>query len=357
MERTDFLARISQRELLQKDASADWATLAKKYPYASLVQLLNFQSKKECQQSEVDTLRLHFEHPLHYNAVLESYHPTIITAQKKQANRKEEIESLLSSKKGADKKEEKASLAGKKKVRLPKEKVIAATAVTATATAVVAKSLKKETETVKEERVEEQPKEAKVEKQVVEVVIEKTAHTVADDNKTTVANNTAAAVEAPSNSNEDVLELIKDLPEENPIKKSQDQAELVTDTTEAPVVESEDPQDLMVMMSFTDWLHHFKSKKESEEADKKGRDAIRSAWQKEKLAEAMDDEEDVVPDDIFEKAMKSVSFGDGLVTEPLAELYVQQGKTDKAIELYKKLSLLNPQKSTYFADRIKDLRL
>ena len=156
---------------------------------------------------------------------------------------------------------------------------------------------------------------------------------------------------------EDVLELINKFPDVNPLKKAtldfSPKEETPTPTAEKPT----EPQHLMVMMSFTDWLNFYKTKSENEAADKKGRDAIRSAWQKEKLAEAMDDEEDVVPDDIFEKAMKSVSFGDNLVTEPLAELYAKQGKIDKAIELYKKLSLLNPEKRTYFASKIKNLHL
>jgi pentatricopeptide repeat protein len=44
-----------------------------------------------------------------------------------------------------------------------------------------------------------------------------------------------------------------------------------------------------------------------------------------------------------------------LISESLAEILAKQGKTDKAIEMYKKLSLRNPEKNSYFADRIKDL--
>ena len=47
---------------------------------------------------------------------------------------------------------------------------------------------------------------------------------------------------------------------------------------------------------------------------------------------------------------------DTVVTEAMAEVLVQQGKAGKAIEVYKKLSLLNPAKSTFFAAKIDQLK-
>ncbi len=43
-------------------------------------------------------------------------------------------------------------------------------------------------------------------------------------------------------------------------------------------------------------------------------------------------------------------------TEAMAEVLIMQGKKDKAIELYQKLSLLNPAKTAYFAAKIHQLK-
>lgn len=46
---------------------------------------------------------------------------------------------------------------------------------------------------------------------------------------------------------------------------------------------------------------------------------------------------------------------DEIVTEAMAEAYLQQGKSNKAREIYQKLSLLNPEKSAYFAAKLEQI--
>ncbi|MEX6687165.1 hypothetical protein QTN47_06645 [Danxiaibacter flavus] len=45
-----------------------------------------------------------------------------------------------------------------------------------------------------------------------------------------------------------------------------------------------------------------------------------------------------------------------ILTETMAEVYIKQGKILSAINLYKKLSFLNPDKTTYFAAKIKQIK-
>ena len=45
-----------------------------------------------------------------------------------------------------------------------------------------------------------------------------------------------------------------------------------------------------------------------------------------------------------------------VMTETMAEVFLQQGKKNKAKEIYVKLSLLNPDKSAYFAAKLENLK-
>lgn len=54
-------------------------------------------------------------------------------------------------------------------------------------------------------------------------------------------------------------------------------------------------------------------------------------------------------------AKKSVEDNDTIVSETLANIHIDQGNTEKAIRIFKKLSLLYPDKSAYFAALVKNL--
>ena len=53
--------------------------------------------------------------------------------------------------------------------------------------------------------------------------------------------------------------------------------------------------------------------------------------------------------------LKSLVESDELISETLANIYAEQKKYDKAVDAFKKLSLKYPEKSAYFALRIKEI--
>lgn len=88
------------------------------------------------------------------------------------------------------------------------------------------------------------------------------------------------------------------------------------------------------LRKFTDWLKHMKNVPPSNE--------------------------DLGTDPELETAIQGIAQTSNeakeIVTETMAEVLVKQGKIDKAIQLYIKLSFLNPDKSAYFASKIQILK-
>lgn len=118
---------------------------------------------------------------------------------------------------------------------------------------------------------------------------------------------------------------------------------------------TDEEKSLMVMMSFTEWLLHFKKTAQKQKEEKKDQKALKTMWQKEKLAAAIEEENEEIPENVFEMAVNSITKEDGLASESLADIYIKQGKYDKAIEMYRKLSLRNPKKNVYFARKIEEI--
>ena len=77
-------------------------------------------------------------------------------------------------------------------------------------------------------------------------------------------------------------------------------------------------------------------------------DIIERFLQKENLRIAVDEGADIK--DVIISA--ELDEEDDMVSEELAEVYLGQGLNDEAKEIYRKLSLLNPEKSIYFAKLI-----
>ena len=64
-------------------------------------------------------------------------------------------------------------------------------------------------------------------------------------------------------------------------------------------------------------------------------------------------EEGEVDNDVCIEA--DIDDEDDLVSEELAEIYLAQGLKNEAVEIYRKLSLLNSEKSAYFAEKIENI--
>ena len=88
------------------------------------------------------------------------------------------------------------------------------------------------------------------------------------------------------------------------------------------------------MLKFTDWLKKMKNAK----------------------PENVVVEEDPELDKVISNIATASNQSKEIVTETMAEVFAKQGKIEKAIQLYIKLSFLIPDKTTYFAAKIKELK-
>ncbi|MEP7253498.1 MAG: hypothetical protein ABI683_14000 [Ginsengibacter sp.] len=87
------------------------------------------------------------------------------------------------------------------------------------------------------------------------------------------------------------------------------------------------------MKSFTDWLKSMK-----------------------KLQPASLPVQNSLAEDIIQSAAEVSNIDTEVLTEAMAEVLIKQDKKEKAIEMYNKLSLINPSKSAYFAAKIESIK-
>ncbi|NIG53988.1 hypothetical protein [Chitinophaga sp. Cy-1792] len=102
------------------------------------------------------------------------------------------------------------------------------------------------------------------------------------------------------------------------------------------------------MKSFTSWLRQIKD-------NFTGRNS--KDWYHQQLNKIYDeDTEPEISETVEKMAMNSIIINNDIVSETLAEIWVRQQQYQNAIQIYKKLSLLNPDKNAYFAQKIKELK-
>lgn len=67
-------------------------------------------------------------------------------------------------------------------------------------------------------------------------------------------------------------------------------------------------------------------------------------------------EQNTLAEDIIQSAAEVSNIDTEVLTEAMAEVLIKQDKKEKAIEMYNKLSLINPSKSAYFAAKIESIK-
>jgi hypothetical protein len=103
------------------------------------------------------------------------------------------------------------------------------------------------------------------------------------------------------------------------------------------------------MKSFTSWLKDIKNTFSEKAATKQ--------QYHQQLKGSYEDFDPEVSETVEKMAMASITLTDDVVSETLAEIWARQQQYQRAILIYQKLSLLNPNKSAYFAQKIKELQL
>jgi hypothetical protein len=167
----------------------------------------------------------------------------------------------------------------------------------------------------------------------------------------------------------DYLSLLANEPakdEEHPVPTSIEETEeeaVIVEEAAKVVVEVKPVEAPPSNLSFGDWLHFIKdhtvpqakaiTKEQKVEAEKPDPNVL--------INKFIAAEPRIVPQkaEFFSPAnasRKSMMDDEEIVSETLAKVYAAQGNIPKAIRIYEKLSLLNPEKSTYFAAQIEFLK-
>ena len=83
-----------------------------------------------------------------------------------------------------------------------------------------------------------------------------------------------------------------------------------------------------------------------------------TAWLKsmKRLHPSNPGDQDAATEKLIQSAAEESNINTEVLTEAMAEVLIKQDKREKAIEMYSKLSLINPSKSAYFAAKIERIK-
>lgn len=167
---------------------------------------------------------------------------------------------------------------------------------------------------------------------------------------------------AAPNTDVPVVEKEMDLPDtEIPVNKESDFQEQKPGA-EFPV--SENNEDISLSFEPLHTIDYFASQgikitEEALENDQLGKQVKSfTAWLKsmKRLHPGQVPEQNEVIEKIIQSSAEASNQNANVLTEVMAEVLIKQGKEEKAIEMYQKLSLINPSKSAYFAAKIESLK-
>jgi hypothetical protein len=197
---------------------------------------------------------------------------------------------------------------------------------------------------------------------------------------------TEGTTEIPSEISPDAQEEIigskeTDIEDENLVRQYSEKETLTEEEDIDPSLENEESQELSISMpplpdlnqqptetelSFQPYhtVDYFASQGIKYASEEKSKDRFSTQlrsfteWLKtmKRLPQAEATKTDMVSEQkVQQLADHSIDEGE-VVTETMAEVWVKQGNKEKAIETYNKLSLLNPDKSAYFASLVEQLK-
>ena len=143
----------------------------------------------------------------------------------------------------------------------------------------------------------------------------------------------------------------------NKIKENKNQSNKIEQTEKEEICETTIEQKDLESSSFTfdEWLYYISSHKEqTKEKTISENSLIDKFLDNASSLTRIKVEQATVNEDLTEQLIPAEELE--MISEPLAQLYYKQGYYDKALKMYEKLILNNPEKSIYFATLIQEIK-